>query len=116
MNNGLGSVITESHVFKRHGACYRTDRCKVAFRAFLRFIEKFEHALRGGNGLLKSIGDGGKLRDRLSEIAHVLDEGLDIADFDYLFHRQVTAQNTNDDVPNVAHELHHRLHDTGEKL
>ncbi len=116
MDDGLRGIITESEMFERHGARYHIGSCEAALRAFFVFIKEFKHALRGGDGLLERSGDGRELRDRLGEIAHLLDERLDVADFNHLFHRQLTAQDTNDDVANVANKHHHRLHDAGEEL
>jgi len=41
---------------------------------------------------------------------------MDIADFNHLFYRQVPTQNADDHIADIADELHHGLHDAGEKL
>ncbi|MPM71972.1 hypothetical protein SDC9_118944 [bioreactor metagenome] len=63
-----------------------------------RFAEEGKHALRRSGGGLQRVGDGGQLRNRLREVSHILNKRLDIADFDDFFYREVTAENTNNDI------------------
>ena len=82
----------------------------------LRFVQELEHPLGRGRGLLQDVGDVGELGDRLGERAHILDEGLDIADGDGFLDRQVAAQDADDHIAQVADEVHDRHHQAGQEL
>ena len=86
------------------------------FGHFLGLGQELEDALGGGGRLLEDVGDVGDLRDRLGEGAHVLDEGLDIADGDRPSDRQVAAQDADGHVAQVADEVHDRHHQAGQEL
>ncbi len=46
-------------------------------------VQKFKHTLRGGRHALQHVGHLRQLLDGLGEVAHVLDERLDVTDGDH---------------------------------
>ena len=85
-------------------------------RLFLRLIQKFKHALSGSGGRLQHIGNVSNLHQRLVELVNILDEGLDVADFQPAINRQPTAQNRHHNVADVADEIHDWINQTRQKL
>ena len=116
MDDQFICIIAKGYMFKRHFARHCAGRSKAGVGGLFFFIEKFKDAFRCGDGLLECIGDGGKLRDGLGKISHILDEGLDIANFNDLFYRQVASHNANNHIADIADKLHHRHHDACKKL
>jgi len=93
------------------------DRNRIRrVRAFLRFLEELEDALGGGRRRLHDVHDLGGLRDRLVEAAHILDEGLDVADRHGGMDGQIAAQDADADIAEVADEVGDRLHESGDEL
>ena len=67
-------------------------------------VEELEYALGGSDHLLNHVRDVGKLRDGLREVAHVLDEGLDVTDCDAPLHGEGRTDDDHAHVSEGAHE------------
>ena len=65
---------------------------------------------------MQRIGYRRELRDRLREVSHILDEGLDVPDLHNLFHCEIAAEDAHGDVAEVADRVHRRHHNTGVEL
>ena len=84
-------------------------------RLFL-FIDDLEDALRCRRRGLQEIGRIGDLLQRLVEVAHVVDERLDVADADAAGDGQIAAQDADQHVSQIADQVGGRHHDAGEEL
>jgi len=109
--------VAKAHVLERDGTLVvREGLPRHVGVGLLGGVEKLEDAFRGGDHLLDHVGDVGELRDGLREVAHVLDEGLDVTDGDAALHGKRRAHDHDAHVAEVAHEGHGRLHEPREKL
>ena len=111
IDDDLIRIIAEMYVIKLyislqpfHGN--RIRHCLV----FLCFIQELKHSLRCSRCGLKHICHLRHLLDRLGKVSHILDEGLDITDFDRIFDRQISSQDRHCNISQISDELHHRHH------
>ena len=79
-------------------------------------VEEFEDALGRCRHLLQHVRYLGKLRDRLGEILHVLNERLDIAHGDDAAHGEGGTGDGHRHVSQIAHEVHRGHHHSRKKL
>ncbi len=118
VDDDLIRVVTEVDILEIHppGRWSRTGTESTDIGRFLGFSQELEHTLGRGHGLLEDVGDIGDLGDRLGEGAHVLDESLDIADGDRALDGQVSAQDTDGHIAQVADKVHDREHHARKEL
>ena len=90
----MGKLHIPPHLFRLYG--------RACLRHLFLLIQEFKHTLCRGSRGLECVGDIGNLCDGLGKGAHVLDEGLDIADINHLFNGQIPAQQTYGYVTQVA--------------
>ena len=90
----MGKFHIPPHLFRLYG--------RACLRHLLLLIQEFKHTLCRGSRGLECVGDIGNLGDGLCKGAHVLDEGLDIADINHLFNGQIPAQQTYGYITQVA--------------
>jgi len=83
-------------------------RCRLPL--LLGRVEDLEHPLRRGNTGLEEVGHRRDLRQRLGELAGVLDERLDVTERHRAVGDPQTTEDGDDDVVEVPDE-HHRRHD-----
>ena len=84
VDDDLIRAVAEVHILELD-VSLRPRRARPELRRlghFLCLVQELEDALGRGGGLLQDVRDLGELGDRLGEGAHVLDEGLDVADGD----------------------------------
>ena len=79
-------------------------------------VEELEDPLGGGHTRLQQVHHGRQLRQRLGELARVLDEGLHVADVHLARRDLQAAEDRDDDVVEVADQEHHGHQDPGEEL
>ena len=99
-----------------HAALAARGQLRSLRLALLRRGEKLEDALGSGGHGLHRVGHVGELLDRLREVAHVLDEALDVAGGRLADERELRAHHDDAHVAHVAHEAHERHHQAGEEL
>ena len=110
VDDDLIRVVAEVDIFEVHAALdfIQLDR-SGGFRRFFRFGQELEDALCCGSRLLEDVGDIGDLRDRLGKGAHILDEGLDVADGNGALDGQVAAQDADCHITQVADKVNDRV-------
>ena len=79
-------------------------------------VEQLEHALGRRDAGLHHVDHRRELRERLRELARVLDERLDVADRQLPDGHPQPADERDRDVVQVAEEHHRRLDDPGDEL
>ncbi len=78
--------------------------------------EELEDALGGRGHGLQRVTHVAKLLDRLGEVAHVLDEALDVTGGGRASKRELGAHHDDAHVAHVSHERHERHHEAREEL
>ena len=116
-DDGLVRLIAKDHIIKFDFALdVRQFYQILTFRLFFWLVQKFKHALGGSGGRLQHIGNVSNLHQRLVELVDVLDERLNITDFQPAVNRQPTAQNRHHDVTDVADEVHDWINQPRQKM
>ena len=88
----------------------------VSVLFFFRLTQKFKHALRSRRHTLQHVADLGQLLDGLGEVAHILDERLDVTNGDDAARGKNAAGNGHCYIAQVAHKGHDGLHQAGKEL
>ena len=88
----------------------------VSVLFFFWLTQKFKHALRSRRHTLQHVADLGQLLDGLGEVAHILDERLDVTNGDDAARGKNAAGNGHCYIAQVAHKGHDGLHQAGKKL
>ena len=116
MDDGLARHVAKAHVVEDDAALATGGHLRRLGLGLLGRREELEDALGGGRHGLHRVGDVGQLLDRLREVAHVLDEALDVAGARGAVEAEPRAHHHDAHVAHVAHEAHERHHQAGEEL
>ncbi len=117
VDNNLILVITKVHVVELHVPLQAFHRYRIWHRlVFLLFLQELEDALRRRGRRLQHVGHLRHLLDGRREIAHILDEGLDVPDGNGAADGQVASQNRHAHVTQISHEAHQRHHQSRQEL
>ena len=102
----LARLVAEAHLVELDAAI--NLGCGDARRLVFLFggVQELEHALGRGGHLLQNVGNLSKLRQRLGEVLHVLDERLNVAHRDAPLDGEQRTEHANNHVAQVAHERH----------
>ncbi len=110
-------VIAEAHMVELDISANVCNGCRMLGGLLLLFLlEKFKDALGCRRHRLQHIGHLCELGNRLCEIADILDKRLNVADGNHTRDRQHRAGDSNADITKIADKVHHRLHQSGQKL
>ena len=116
MDDGLARHVAKAHVVEDDAALATGGHLRRLGLGLLGRREELEDALGGGRHGLHRVGDVGQLLDRLREVAHVLDEALDVAGHRLAGKGELRAHHNDAHVAHVAYEAHERHHQAGEEL
>src|SRR5579885_2097534 len=109
--------IAEADMLELDRAAWSLDHLRVCgIWLLLWLVEQFKDALRRGDGGLDDVSDIGKLRDRHSELLRVLDERLHVTNRNRTLRYHDAADDTHEDVADVADEAHQWHDDSGDEL
>ena len=116
MDDGLGGVVAKLDVLELHMAVAHGGYLGVCRLFFLGRGEELEDALGGCGHGLHRVAHVGQLLHGLGEVAHVLDEALDVAGGGIAGKGELGTHHDDGHVAGVAHERHERHHEAGEEL
>ena len=116
VDDGLLGCVAKAHVVELHAALAHGRDLRVCGVLLLGCGQELKDALGGRGHRLHGVAHVGQLLDGLGEVAHVLDEALDVAGGRVAGKRQARAHHHDGHVAGVAHQAHERHHEAREKL
>ena len=117
MDDGFLAVIAKPYVLKRYASVDFANRNGgEGLGRFLCLVEEREDAFCRRGHRLQHVRYLRQLRDRLRKALDILDIGYDITDRDRSLRREHCARYGDGNVSEVRHKVHHRHHETGQKL
>src|SRR5664280_945034 len=112
-DQGFGRAVAERNVVERYGATrFGDDDRVVRVGLFLGFVEHTKHTLGTRHRRLNDVGDARRLDDRHREGPRILDERRDVAQVEEIPGDIDTSKDRDEDIANVADEVHQGKHDT----
>ena len=116
-NNWRLCIIAKDNIAKLHFTAHHWQ-CGGGHRVgcFGWFLEKLKDPLGRSCRRLQHIGNIRRLGNRLVKLLHILDEGLNIANFNPPLDRQPPTEHRHTNIANIAHHIHHWIHQAREKL
>ena len=109
--NDLIRIITEFHMLKLYISFQSLNGIRVLrLKFFLRLLKKFKYPLRSCRRGLQKVCNLGDLLDRLCKVTDILEEGLDITNFNGTFDNKDTTKKCDHHISKVSYKLHDRHH------
>ena len=117
LDDDLFRIIPEVYIAEFDFAFHLSKLHRVGdLRHFFCLVQELKHPFGCSSGLLQQVGDVCQLADRLVEGTHILDEGLDVAYCDGAPDGKPAPQDGNNNITDIAKEVHYRHHDARKEL
>ena len=117
MDDQMIRLVAKLDMLERNLTIDAVRRCRILNRLLLLFlVEEFEDALSGSRHGLQHIGYLCQLGNRLGKALDILYKRYNAADFNGSVGCQHRADNRHRYISQIADEIHHRHHKTGQKL